>query len=574
MFFRKKVAGHITYLQIAESYREGGKPRQRVLATLGRMDELATQGKLDGLLLSGSKFSEKVMVLSAHAHGEIPQVGGWRIGSPMVFSRLWEETGCKAAVEAALRGRRFSFDVERAVFLTVLHRLVVSGSDRSADYWKGGYRIPGAGGLQLHHAYRAMGFLGEPLPEGQQDEKPGAEPPLAPRCRKDLIEEALFERRRHLYTSLSMTFFDTTSLYFEGHGGESIGQLGFSKDHRPDLPQMVAGVAMDQEGRPICCEMWPGNTADVKTLLPVLMRMRERFKIGRVCIVSDRGMVSEKTLIALEGLYPEVEFILGARLRLVKVVREEVLSRAGRYHEVAREDVEWDRAPLKVKGVEARGRRYVVCLNENEAARDRAVRQAILDGLQEALKSGDKALVGNKGFRKYLKTPSGNTFEIDWEKAEREARYDGKYVLVTNTSLSPEEVALQYKRLWDVEDLFRTAKTLIETRPIYHKVDDTIRGHVFCSFLALVLKKELMDRLGKKGQKLEWARIITDLEALDETEVIHQGKRFVLRREAAGTCGKVFQAAGVALPPTIRQEGLPAAPPGKPPALPSKISTA
>lgn len=560
MFFRKKVAGHIAYLQIAESHREGGKPRQRVLATLGRMDDLATQGKLDGLLLSGAKFSEKVMVLSAHAKGEIPQVGAWRIGSPMIFSRLWEETGCKAAIQEALKGRRFSFGVERAIFLAVLHRLVVSGSDRSADYWKGRYRIPGAEGLALHHAYRAMGFLGKPLPASHQE----SGPTLAPRCCKDLVEEALFERRRHLYTSLSMAFFDTTTLYFEGHGGQSIGKRGYSKDHRPDLPQMVAGVVMDQEGRPICCEMWPGNTADVKTLLPVLKRMRERFRIGRVCIVSDRGMVCEETLVELEKLYPDVRFILGARLRLVKVVREEVLSRAGRYHEVAREEVEWDRAPLKVKGVVAKGRRYVVCLNEDEAAKDKADREAILEGLQRALKAGDKSLVGNKGFKKYLKAPGGSAFQIDWEKAKTEARYDGKYVLVTNTDFTAEEVALQYKQLWEVEDIFRTAKSLLETRPIYHKVDATIRGHVFCSFLALVLRKALMDRIERKGYKLEWARVISDLESLEETELVHQGKRFILRDEARGACGKVFQAAGVAMPPAIRQADMPSGPSGDP----------
>jgi len=560
VFFRKKVAGHITYLQIAESFREDGKPRQRVLATLGRLDDLATQGKLDSLLMSGAKFSEKVMVLSAHGKGEIPQVDGWRIGAPMVFSRLWEETGCKAAIGETLKGRRFSFDVERAIFLTVLHRLVVSGSDRSADYWKSGYRIPGAGGLALHHAYRAMGFLGKPLPADQQEAQPG----LAPRCCKDLIEEALFERRRRLYASLSLAFFDTTTLYFEGRGGQSIGKRGFSKDHRPDLPQMVAGVVMDQDARPICCEMWPGNTADVKTLLPVLNRMRERFRIGRVCIVSDRGMICEETLLELEKLHPEVQFILGARMRLVKVVKEEVLSRAGRYHEVAREDVEWDRAPLKVKGVKAGGRRYVVCLNEDEAARDRTEREAILEGLQKALKAGDKSLVGNKGFRKYLKAPAGNAFEIDWEKAKAEERYDGKYVLVTNTGFTAEEVALQYKQLWDVENIFRTAKSILETRPIYHKVDDTIRGHVFCSFLALVLRKALMDRLERKGHRLEWARVISDLEALEETELTYQGKRFILRREARGACGKVFQAAGVAMPPNIRQVDMHSVTPGDP----------
>ena len=131
-------------------------------------------------------------------------------------------------------------------------------------------------------------------------------PTGAVRCTKDLVEEALFERRRDLFTKAELVFFDTTSLYFEGQGGE-IGKRGHNKDHRPDLKQMVVGMAVDVEGRPICCEMWPGNTADVTTLVPIVKRMRERFRLREITVVADRGMVSQKTLEALEGSDPPVQ---------------------------------------------------------------------------------------------------------------------------------------------------------------------------------------------------------------------------------------------------------------------------
>ena len=136
--------------------------------------------------------------------------------------------------------------------------------------------IDGIEELDLHHLYRAMGFLGEEVKDQQ-----GATP-FSPRCKKDMIEESIFSHRRELFTNLDLVFFDTTSIYFEGRGGESIGQRGFSKDHRPDLAQMVVGAVLDDKGQPICCEMWPGNTADVKTLLPIVKRLKTRFKIGRV----------------------------------------------------------------------------------------------------------------------------------------------------------------------------------------------------------------------------------------------------------------------------------------------------
>ena len=133
-----------------------------------------------------------------------------------------------------------------------------------------------------------------------------------------------------------------------------------------------------------------------------------------------------------------------------------------------------------------------------------------------------------------------------------DARYDGKWVLRTNTELDTAEVALQYKCLWMVEQWFRSSKTLLQTRPIYHRCDETIRGHVFCSFLALVLRQELQARLEERGHAFEWADVIADLDRLQMVEVEQEGKRFLLRSDVQGTCGKVFQAAGVAIPPTVQ----------------------
>jgi len=330
-----------------------------------------------------------------------------------------------------------------------------------------------------------------------------------------------------------------------------MGQLGFSKDHRPDLNQMVVGVILDDQGQPVCCEMWPGNTADVKTLIPVIDRLRSRFHIGRICIVSDRGMISIETMDYLEA--QKIPYILGARMRKAKEVREEVLSRAGRYREVYPEGLfSKDPAPLKVKEVIVDDRRYIVCLNERQARKEAADRQAIIDALEEKLRTNPKSLVGNKGYRKYLKMDR-DTVTINQQKIEEEARYDGKWVLKTNTTLTAEQAALRYKELWQVEQVFRDMKSILDTRPIFHQRDETIRGHVFCSFLALVLRKELDRRLEKAGHCFEWADIKQDLKSLQEIIIDDNGKTLAIRSECLGTCGKVFQAVGVAIPPTIRE---------------------
>ena len=204
--------------------------------------------------------------------------------------------------------------------------------------------------------------------------------------------------------------------------------------------------------------------------------------------------------------------------------------------------------------------RYVVCLNEDEARKDAADREAIVKVLREQLRNGDKSLVGNKGYRRYLSDDGPQRFRIDEAKIAEDARYDGKWVLRTNTEFDSAEVALQDKRLWMVEHWFRSCKSLLQTRPIYHRCDETIRGHVFCSFLALILRQELQARLDARGHEFEWADVIGDLDRLQLVEVEQDGKRFLLRSEVQGTCGKVFQTVGVALPPTVQH--IPVATPG------------
>jgi transposase len=546
LFVRTQTNGSRTYLLVVDNVRVDGKVKQRVLHRLGRLDELLANGQLDALIQSLSRFSEKLAVLGAHAQGDSIVTHSVRIGPALIFDRLWQSCSIDKVLSALLADRRFEFSVERAIFLTVLHRLFAPGSDRAAEKWKDDYAIDGASDLDLHHLYRAMAWLGEELPKDQQD---GATP-FAPRTNKDLIEEALFARRRDLFSDLDIVFFDTTSIYFEGEGGETIGQRGHSKDHRPDLNQMVVGMVLDHNGNPICSEFWPGNTADVKSLVPIVERLKTRFGIGSVCIVADRGMISAETLADVE--LRKWQYILGVRMRSSTEAKA-VVARAGRYAEVhPKSDDRDDPSPLKVKEVWVEDtRRYVVCVNEDQATKDRHDREAVVASLRDALSHGDKSLVGNKGYRKYLRA-GGKQFAVDEDKIKEEARYDGKWVLTTNTDLPTDEVALKYKQLWMVEDVFRSMKSLLDTRPIFHKRDETIRGHVFCSFLALLLRKELQDRLARKEWKLEWADVVRDLDNLNEMKTAINNKSFVFRGQTSGVAGKVFQACGVALPPVLR----------------------
>ena len=545
MFARTKKSGKYEYLQIVENHRDGTKVSQRVIATLGRLDQMHAKGEVETLVRSLARFSEQaLLILSGRSDISAESI---KIGPALIFERLWKELGIQKVLQGLLSERFFSFDVERALFLTVLHRLMVSGSDRFCEKWRRDYSVKDTGEIELHHLYRAMAFVGEET----YDQKSAI--PFTPRCTKDVVEERLFMLNRHLFSGLDLVFFDTTSIYFEGGGGQTVGKRGFSKDHRPDLNQMVVGVVLDGNGRPLCCEMWPGNTTDVKTLIPVVNRVRDRFNVSKFCVVADRGMISKETLVEFEKPENKVPYILGTRMRNVSEVKRDVLSRAENYQEVVPEGTRVkDPSPLKVQEVWVDKRRYIICVNSKQARKDAADRESILASLEEQLKNGPKALVGNRGYRRYLKFEK-NSASIDREKVEQEAKFDGKWVLRTNTRLSAKNVALKYKELWQVEHTFRDMKSVLETRPIYHRLDETIRGHVFCSFLALMLKKDLYRRLEDSGHSFEWAEIKQDLKALTETVIEEDGKCLAVRSQCKGTCGKVFQSVGVAIPPTIRE---------------------
>jgi hypothetical protein len=388
MFFRLKASGGRAYVQIVENKRVDGAVRQSVIATLGRTDKLAASGALSSLLASGAKFTDQVLLLQAieeDGDGQL-SVGAKRIGGPMAFGRLWERLGIADVLDDLLKDRAFEFAVERAVFVATLHRLFVSGSDRDCASWMADYDVPGAEGLELHHFYRAMAWLGEEM----EDAPAGG---LAPRCVKDVIEERLFDRRRDLFTDLSAVFMDTTSLSFYGEGGETLGEHGYSKDYRPDLHQMILALVVDGAGRPICTEMWPGNTADVTTLLPVVDRLRSRFRLGRVCVVADRGMISAGAIAGLEER--KLDYILGARERTDAVVKRIVLENDDPFVPLLVERQRGE-TQLFVKQVTVDGQRYIVCRNEAEAEKDRQDRLAIVAALDAQLKKGWSAETGSR----------------------------------------------------------------------------------------------------------------------------------------------------------------------------------
>lgn len=514
--FKNKDGSSRIYLQIVENKRVNGKPTQKVVANLGRIENLQEGEVIDRLITSLAKYSEQQWVQAQV--GELSTEWGKEWGPALIFRGLWEEVDLPAIFGRLLSRTKIENDLEEAAFAMVLNRLCDPSSKLGVDHWLNRIYRPSFEKLKLRHLYQALDFVAE---------------------HKEEIEEALFTRVRDLFNlELDLFLWDTTSTYFEGVSDGDLARYGFSKDSRPDRMQVVIGLLMTKEGIPVAHHVFPGNTNDVDTFKEALAVVKERFKLRKVVLVGDRGMVSEKRLTEIEEA--GLEYIVGVKMRKIRAMSE-VLSRRGRYSTV--------KDNLKVKEVQHEGKRYIVCLNPDEAIRDQKVREQIVEKLGKRIaKDGLKSLIGNSAYRKFLKI-DGPKPGIDQQAIKDEAVYDGKYVLLTNNrEMKSTEVALAYKDLWRVERAFREMKSGLDLRPVYHWTDSRIQGHIMICFLAFLLESALRRKLEQAGQKIKYSAMMEDLKCLLAVQLIHEGKTYLTRTQLTGKAYDVFKALGMRPP--------------------------
>jgi Transposase DDE domain len=534
------------YLQIVRSVRDGARVRQELVASLGRRDLLVATGKLDQLLQALARFSTRLKVIAAAKDGRFVAREARSWGPALVFGRLWEQQGLPAILDRLAEGRRFGFAPQRVAFALALQRLCAPGSDLQGAAWAQTVEAPGFDHLALHHFYRTVPWLAA--------------------IRHELERDLFFQHRDLFAAELDLVFVDTTSVYLYRDGESALVRHGYSRDRRPDLPQLVLCVAVDSQGWPVAFEVLPGNTADVAALSLTIARFRERFRIRRAVVVADRGMFGRATLAELrDHACAPFDYLLGCPLRRERAVTKEVLARPGRYQQLADN--------LEVKEVKLGAHRYVVCRNPIEAQQDAADREALLAKLRQTLAhDGPKAVVGNRGFARFLRIAKGGV-TLDEAAIAREARLDGKFVLTTSTELPAAEVAKAYKSLWRVERAFRALKSTLDVRPIFHQRDDSVIGHIVGCFLALRLEVDLQRRLEATGRAAPWPDLMRDLARMQAVIVELDGTRYRLRTDCHGHAAKVFQAAGVAIPAAVTPLG-PAPDLAPPPADPAAVARA
>lgn len=534
-----KDGSMVKYLQLAHNERnpKTGVPAAKVIYNFGR-EELVDKDALRRLVLSIAKvLSDDETQAKLHI-GSVIIKSDKAIGGTWLLEQLWRKLGIQSTLARLLAGRQFAAPMERAIFAMVANRALAPGSKLAMEDWVANdVAISELPEVQVHQLYRAMDFLIE---------------------NGDGIQEAVFFSTANLLNlEVDLLYFDTTSTYFEvepdDDDEEELRRLGHSKDHRPDLLQTVIGLAVTREGIPVRCWVWPGDTNDMEVIAEV-KRDLSGWRLGRVITVVDRGFSSADNLKQLQRAGGH--YIAGERMRAGMGSVEEALSRQGRY-KIVKDNVEVKE--IVIGDGEARSR-YVLVKNPLEAEREQKRRDHTLELLDEQLNmlkpcKGDQhskavcALMASRRYGKYLKLGSDGIPQIDQVKVKQEARLDGKYLIKTSDdTLSPEDVALGYKQLLEVEDAFRSLKTTLDLRPVYHRLADRIRAHILICWLALLLVRVIETTVGDT-----WPRVRAHMQRLRIVEIESADGRAIQRTELTAAHRDILSKLGLEEPRRIHE---------------------
>jgi len=522
MFLKKSIGGTksnpIVYLQLCQSYRDAnGKPRHRILCTLGREDEVISMA--DALAKKFARISEKIFLVEKSKEF----LGSGLIFGPiLVLEALWKELNLCQMLNIVKGEYKIEFDLNKAVKLMVLNRLCDPKSKLSISEWKENLFSEEFKRIDLQHLYRSLDILSS---------------------HRDFLLKKMYEKSRNLFKAeVSMVFYDLTTIYFESQKEDLMRRYGYSKENKTDCVQVVIGMVISKDDIPLYYEIFPGNTYEGKSVHNILKVLKEKFEIEKVIFIGDKGLLSNGVLKEIEDL--GLEYIVSAKIsKIEKEYKEEIIKREG---------MKEIKDGLFVKGMEVRGRRLIVGYSEERAKRDRFMREELLKKLKEKITKDAKGIIAKNCYKSYLEIKT-EKIEISEKKVKEKEKLDGYFGYFTNNrELSEEEVIKAYKMLWQIEDSFRCLKSSLDVRPLYHYTKSRIEGHLMMCFISFYIMRIMQKKL--KSINISSEKAIENLKKIQAIEIRTENQKVYARTEITGLNNDILRLLKIKIPQTILKE--------------------
>lgn len=511
------------YLYIVESYREKGKIKQRSIGALGRLDILQDTNKLELLARSILKYCKQKESLFDISKVKEENRKIW--GVPRVYRKIWNMFSFDELLKKILQNKKIEYDLFSTVFLMLMDRL--SSPKSKLKSYEEQNRYYGVKENKLQHLYRALDVLKE---------------------NKEAIEKYIFNKNKDLFNMrLDVVFYDVTTIYFESIQADKLKDFGFSKDLKVNEVQVVLGLLVDKNGRPVGFDLFPGNKFEGHTLETALEKLKEKFQINRVIIVGDRAMLSRNNINLIKS--KEYEYVVGARIKNEqKDIKKKIFNKAG-YTVVHNQDTD---EIFKYKVIKNKDDVLIITWSKKRAEKDRHDRERLVQKATEMLKKGKSQAITKRGSRKYIDIKIEKSPTLDIEKIKQDAQWDGYYGIRNNcTALTAEDVISVYHDLWKVEESFRILKSHLEARPVFHWTPKRIKGHITLCFIAFLLERTL--ELELKKNKIEYSpqKIRKVLNSLQVSSLKVESQEFYLRSKIDNLSKKILKALKIKIPPNI-----------------------
>lgn len=525
----KKASG--TYLRILESYRnEAGKATHRILYSLGKVEDYTPeQLRAIGVKLFELGGGE----IKALLQGELQELGRYNYGYQQIYGKALEHYGLHNVFRRIEKKSKLQFSLYDSVFLMLLERLQEPCSKLGS--YNNQHEYLNLPTVALHHLYRALDKLA---------------------ANNLIIQQQIFITGRDLFNQkLDVVFYDVTTFYFESEvekEGE-LRQMGFGKDGKIGNTQILFCMMIDRDKNPIGYRIFKGDTYEGHTFEKALEDLKTQYQIDKIIVVADRGMLSKNNLqITTDKGY---EFIIGERLKsLPKAIQTSLLDVSNYKHEWTYNDSSDEPVIVKYTTLKHEGKTIIATYSANRAKKDKYDREDKLDTAKKLL--ANPALLKKKPSRFFLQSNGKEAYSLDENKIEQSRKYDGFLAISTNNAtLGIPEVLEQYKQLYKIEHSFRTFKSHLETRPMFHWTDSRIEGHICLCYMAFALQNYVLQRANKSKQVFTEASLRKTLDKMQVSLLKHQGDQVYLR--SSPTPNEIYlqqQMAVKPLPPVVGQK--------------------